>query len=431
MKSLSTGRRVGVGLALACAAVGCATDAGAGPDRGGSPDPGAGRTTIRLAYEGGQTGSEGSCQIGRSDALGFSSEDLRALVEGTHRGTLGYIQAIPPLPRLDVSAEPQRDMQVNVRFLGEARTHLDCGGRMDQDVEVTLAFDEPELDVIFEQTVSAFSTEIAVFQIELGAEVIEAMQLPGVPEVRNASTLILAFTPQGLRGRIQLNDTCGGMLVVPDDARCEQPFRPEVDVEQPVYGVRPTDVVQAALQALSAQEDLPLQWDDGSSSTLSVEILEQPSYACGDWATLAEIKSDAKFEAPLRVRLRTADGRMDLAMPARVSWTVFPEQGYQGKSGWDGGWVLSAWNVFPPSVLRENGALTGFALPDDRGVELRFGVHVDAEQRLQWKLDIEANSFLAEVAPAGTSQLPEQDNIACFGNDSQPVASAQKPSSVP
>lgn len=420
-------------VVLLAATAGCSADSGAGLlIGGGGPDDG-GRVTLHVDAEGGQTGAEGSCGLASREELDFSAEDLRALVEGTHRATLGYVNVISRLPDLDVSAEVERELSVHVRLLGDPEVDLKCGGRMDQQVEVTLSFDEPALDVIFEQRLSAFSADFAVLHMEFEPDEIAAMQLPGVDHTSGVSTLLLAFRLQGLRGRMDLHGTCGGKLILPSDARCEEPFRPEIEIDQPVYGVRPQDALETARQALSALGPLPLEWDDGTRTTLEVSLGDEPSYACGDWAALVTSQSDAKLEVPLRVQLRTEDGRVDLSMSAHLNWTVYPEQGYLGRRGWDGGWSLGGWVIATPEALRESGALPGFSLPDDRAVQVDFGVHVGADLKQQWSLEIVTSGYSAEVAgrPAGAREELSSENVTCFGEGREPVASAERPADAP
>lgn len=418
MKSLSRASTFRAGLVCVGLIAGCGSDAS--KTQWGNEG---GRRTARVGAEGGQTGSEGGCVAPMIAALDFSVADVRALVDGTHHGTFGYIKAAPLLPNPGLHVEAERDVSVSARLLGDPKIDLHCGGTLRQRVEVKLAFEDPALDIVFERELAAFSGVYAVVQVQLESSIVEALHIPGVERSADDSSLMLAFTPQGLRGKLELAGTCDDGLMLPSTSRCYEPTRLEVDAEQLAHGLRPAETVQTALQTLYASGALPLEWDDGTSTTLSIEASEVPSYACGDWAMFDAMHTE--LDVALRAHVTSADGRVDVSLPALLSWTVHPQQGL-GRTGWDGSWTLHGWVVLPPAALHESGALPGLTFLEERAVQVGFHFSVDADQQSDWGLSIETRGRWEE-GPVIAQELPGSDNIYCYANgDAELVMSARK-----
>jgi hypothetical protein len=403
------------GLVLAGSAAGCSADSpGDAPVEDGAPAPeGSGRTTIRVVAEGGQTGGEGGCADVGKPTLDFSADDVQALVAGPHQTTLAYRPFLqrPQAADAGSTAELARAVTVSVRFLGEPQSAIVCGGaQLRQDVEVTLAFEQPALDLIIEGRLIAFSAEFAWLaeEVHLEPAVVEALQLPCVERPTGASALSIGFTPRGPQA---VYTACGGTVVIPSDTPCEGPTQPELDLDRPVHGVRPGDVLQTALQELSALGPLPVQWDDGASTTLSVRVEDEPRHVCGTPRTVIGVPLGAYQTAPMRVHVTTGDGRVDLSLPVTLAWTVLPDNpDYYETSGWDGGWGLSTESNFATAALREAGAFPGLALPDDR---IRVDFFLMGGARPDWALKI------LHWEPGVTS------------GDPRTVASARNPDSSP
>jgi hypothetical protein len=261
---------------------------------------------------------EGSC-LPAPEPRPFSAGDVRALIEGTHETTLAY-RAHGAERRSASSAFHDAvglPMTVKVELQGEPRSDRpvfeNCAFRIDQDVKVALSFAEPALDIVIETTLSAFSSTFAVLQVELGRDVSAALGLPP----RDVTTFSLAFDESGIKGTFEALDECG-RAVFPASVRCPEWSSIEVDLDRQRPGLRPQ--VLSALQELS---DIPLEWSDGTQTTLAVSLAEAPEWACsGDWV---DTFCPERLQIPVSVRAVTADGRLDAELPAELTVNVATE----------------------------------------------------------------------------------------------------------
>ncbi|HTV21797.1 MAG TPA: hypothetical protein VMG12_24070, partial [Polyangiaceae bacterium] len=236
----------------------CGADGASAPAAKTSEPVNAERQTIRVSRTDGQTGMEGSC-LRVPDPQPFSPDDVRALVEGTHTTTLAY-RAERLAAGASLADAVGLEMTVRVELQGEPRPGRTGGGescnlRIDQDVEVTLSFDEPALDVVIATEVSAFSSTFAVVQSVLGSDFAEALGLPS-----RDVTLSLAFDESGIDGSFE-NDVCGS-AVFPANVRCPEWSEVEVDLNDERHGVRPLEL----LSVIDELSDVPLAWSDGTET---------------------------------------------------------------------------------------------------------------------------------------------------------------------
>ena len=277
------------------------------------------RQTIRVARKGGQSGMEGSC-LPAPEPRPFSADDVRALIEGTRATTLAYRahRAEGRTPGSSFDDAVGLPMTVKVELQGEPRIDdtepfEHCVFAIDQDVAVTLSFDEPALDIVIETTASAFSSTFAVLQLELGSDIAEALGLPP----RDVTTFSLAFDESGMKGSFEQLDECG-RAVFPASVRCPDWSRIEVDLDRQRPGLRPR-----VLSALEELGDIPLKWSDGTQTTLAISLAEGPEWACsGAWV---ETFCPERLEIPVSVQAVTADGRLDAELPAELSVEVSTE----------------------------------------------------------------------------------------------------------
>jgi hypothetical protein len=417
-------KRFAVSALLAVIGAACTTSGGSLPaDDGPSVDDE--RTTIRIERAGGQTGMEGSCRGPELEALDFSAEDVRALVEGQHETTLAHRPLYQTIDA-DLDAEEGRDMTVDVRFVGEPQTFLDCGGSIRQDVEVTLAFEDPPLDVIFEETLFAFSQEFALVQAEIDPAVAEPLELSDSLPDEDPFTLTIGFTPAGVRGSM---DTGGGhqcgVVVFPAGQHCEEPTRPEIDMDEAVNGVSPRDVLAAMPEVV----EVPVQWSDGTSTTLSVAIEGEPRSACGDWPTPSA--SPDQLTVLLDVRVATEDGRVDVVLPAEFGFTSVSAQSVEQASsrsvGWDGSWDVVASALLPRSALTGGDAVLDFSLPEEHVIWVHLNMFV-SDEYMPAELRIAATEIDPDgpVIDAPIDVLAVGKHILCFG-EPQPIAEASAP----
>ena len=92
----------------------------------------------------------------------------------------------------------------------------------------------------------------------------------GVP--RDVTTFSLAFNEAGLKGTFEPHDECG-RAVFPASVHCPDWTEIEVDLDRERDGFRP----RQALLALEELGTVPLEWSDGSQTTLAISLAELPS----------------------------------------------------------------------------------------------------------------------------------------------------------
>ncbi len=274
------------------------------------------RQTIVVAREGGQTGMEGGCGP-RPEPKPFAVEDVRALIEGSRSTRMVYRLERASLDATSVDGVGL-PLNVNIELEGEPRV-LDpsrgegCDLRVAQDVEVTLSFEQPPLDVVIETTAHAFSSDFAIMQLKLGSDVAGALGLPATDV-----TFSLSFDENGMKGTLDPHDDCG-IAVFPASVRCPQWPNSEVDLDRERDGFRPRD----ALSLLDELGEIPLRWTDGTETLLTLSLIQSPYWACSDeW-----IESDRpeRLDLPIVVHLVTADGRLEAELPAELSVEVATE----------------------------------------------------------------------------------------------------------
>ncbi len=310
--------------------LGCGNESAPGESDSASSDAPS-RESIRVARQGGQTGMEGSCLPVPAPAP-FSAADVRELIEGMRATTLAYrpdqrsIRAasgdavgVPMIVAVELQGEPK----VLDPDQGEG-----CNLRIQQDVVVTLSFDEPPLDVVIETTAYAFGGDFAIIQPTLGGDVAEALGMSGA-----GVTLSLSFNKNGMEGTIDAHDGCGE-AVFPASAHCSDWTRIEVELDRERDGFSPRD----ALAEFGELGAVPLRWSDGDQTTLSVALTEPPAWACsGEWV---ETFRPERLEMPISVRMVTADGRLDAELPAELTVEVSTQLSAQAAtSGSDGSLV--------------------------------------------------------------------------------------------
>jgi len=308
----------------------------------------AARETICVARRGGQTGMEGSC-LPVPVPRPFSAERVRALIEGAHGTTLAYrpagsrlgdsMNASNGVP-LTVVVELQGEPQI-IEAVGD-----NCNLRIVQDVQVTLRLDDPALDVVIETTAHAFSSHFVMVQEELDGTVASALGLPP-----KKVTLSMAFDVNGLGGTIEANDDCGA-AVFPAGARCPEWTSLEVDLGSERNGFDPHD----ALPRLYDLADVPLRWLNAPATTLSVELSDVPGFACSNaWI---ETFGPETLEAPVSIRVTTADGSIAAELPAELRVSLSTEHsaasGQTGPAGEVQGAALFVNDaIVPESALGE------------------------------------------------------------------------------
>lgn len=296
------------------------------------------RETIHVARSGGQTGMEGTC-LRLPEPKPFSAAEVRALLAGVRTTTIAY----RPPPGAGTNEAAPLPLTVMVELEGDAGgpdPSLDegCQVRIRQDVVVTLRLDEPPLDIVIESTAHAFSGTFAVVQLQLEPNVATALGLP-----RTQATFSLTFQPSGIEGTIEQSGDCG-FAVFPADARCPEWTALEVALDRDRDGFRPRD----ALDSFDEFVDVPLQWLGSNASTaVTLTLTEEPAWACSsDWY---ESYEPERLVMPVAVRAVTADGSLDIEVPAEFEVEVTTALSASQVSGPAG--VVQGVGVFIDAVL--------------------------------------------------------------------------------
>ena len=384
--------------------------------RGAEPE----RETIRVEHAGGQTGMEGTC-LAVPEPEEFSGEEVRALLEGERASTLAFRPALRSIeePDGDVDGIP---MTVIVESQGEARVRNgdwgeSCGLVIQQDVVVTLRFNEPALDIIIEGTADAFSRTFAVLQREVGADVAEALGLPPL-----GYTLSIAFESDGPHGTFEAGDYCG-LTVFPARTHCPEWNEVEVALDRDRDGFRPRD----ALSALGEMSNLPLRWDDGTETTLSVTVVEGPEWACsGSWV---ETYCPENLYMPMSVRVTTGDGRIDSEMPAQLSLSVTTEAsaGFDGCGLGETPGQIEDLGLFVEGVVPDAALGDGLIAPDTNSVSLEVNVWKSPATGTHTELRLyRAELHEAALAPPIDATV-NAAGASCVSYAGDPIATAATP----
>jgi len=116
---------------------------------------------------------------------------------------------------------------------------------------------------------------------------------------------------------------------------------------------------------------VPVTWDDGSSTTLALSVETGPDWACShQWV---ETPCPYWLATPLRMRVSSGDGRLDLVLPALIevevagASAVGSQCGTAEREGWTGALSVEIAAIVPSSALAQSAMLldelpTGSAL---------------------------------------------------------------------
>jgi hypothetical protein len=358
--------------------------------RPGGDEPGDGeRATIRVERAGGQTGMEGSCLLPEVDALSFDADDLAALLAGPHVTTLAERALYSTAP---VAGEHGRAVTIAVEAQGEPRIELGCGGVIDQDVELTLSFEQPALDVVVETSVRAFSKAFAVMHAEIDLEVGELLGWPAATPGQEYLLLAVRFEPGGITGTFEtgVGYQCG-LAVLPAGARCPEWTERQLDPTLEVDSYVPSQVT-AAIERFAA---VPIAWDDGSTTTLELSVAREPEWAC----TYQWIETPCPYQlaTPLAMRLTTGDGRLDLVLPAKAEVEIAGRLavgselcGEAEREGWTEQLSLELGAIVPASVLPAQAEFLRAALPAGSALIVGLNAHARGESMDELRLSFGA-----------------------------------------
>lgn len=400
---------IGVVLLALLAAVGCESDPARSPV--GAPTEPVPEDTPQV---GGQTGTEGGC-VGSLEpaeqSAPLSPEEVRALIVGHHETTLAYRDFLRTVDDA-VESEPGTSLTVDLVALGSLHTPStevgsECrgGGGVDQLFEVRLRGGEPPVEVTFQGQADAFTADEAILIGQLEPEIARQLGLlaatfePGPGRSVGPSSVMMYFGSGGFRGQISGGAGCGAMHF-PAGRRC---------AEEGMREVEPDADALDALDRLAELRELPVQWRDGSATLLSVELLEEPSHICGARSSVG--RGNDELDVPLRVRVSTADGRVQLALLVHLGR-------YPGLTR--DNWRLRSEVALPSSALSD-GQKLDFAIPDGDLAEVSLSIDLVPGLAPSAMLDVASYAREPGAPPVDglIDLMPEGRESWCYGTRTQ------------
>lgn len=277
---------------------------------------------------GGQSGVEGdfSCEpeteviaLDTMTSGPFTARDVVDRAVGTFESVMSFATVSPAGSTQDDS----ETLSVHIAFAGEARRFLDCGSRIDIDVNLELHSANGAVELDVPATLSAYSLE----QFTIVANV-ERGRLPRISTPLDEAVsagmeyefrLLMTLRGNALSGQLStISPSSCDVAWWPAQADCEV-FETVFSGEDLYEGLRARYVVEAFSEAPATS----LRWDDGQETELVFEF-EPESHVCIlRQSTLCDDNCDGRirYAVPGIVRMVTDDGRMDVRVPGRVSTT--------------------------------------------------------------------------------------------------------------
>jgi hypothetical protein len=360
-----------------------------------------GRESVTIRSTGGQSGSEGSCAIPPRSELGYDVQRAVDLVVGRHQTALD----IRPWWLSKKSNETKYEavpVVIDVALRGEPRVNLECGSRVFLDVRVTLEFQDPAIDIVFDGQVTALSETEAVLQVQLDAELdehLDALKKATAYKKADAYEFILNFTSEGISGTISsmfgrtscdvtseavpgtLSNLCGystcTIAAWPEHAHCLENFMYESDIDTPINGFS----FQEALARLSELKPVPAYWLENNSrkwggepsTTLAISLLDTPQWLCVQWPSFGSNSYSAQTMEWTRVmlRVRTEDEKVNLELPASLNLTI------SNAGGWDGSFYAMVSALIPSAAIPDTEMHIGNDLTEQQLLHLNINVRTE------------------------------------------------------
>lgn len=281
----------------------------------------------RLATLGGQSGVEGGCDVRETipditpeqqlDGFDYRVADVLAFVEGSHTTELRWATLDPP----GGGGSSNEALSMELSMAGLATARLGCGRSFEIPVTYRVRSASGALELEGVSTLTA-TRERAQLQAEL-----PVASLPSWLAAASSVLNLTSGTPVfALDLALFADRTVRGSFVARGTGMCrlaEWPVAPTcadgraLDVSDPAHGQRVSELFQL-IGALSIPE---LSLSDGTLTELSLSIESAPTTACVARSVDAAgtVRPGAIYTAPLQLRLTTADGRIDVVVPAQAS----------------------------------------------------------------------------------------------------------------
>ncbi len=314
-------------MTLLCAGCSSATETGNPHDEPG--EPGLGGACKEAPHD---------IEMDETTSLGFSAQDVAAMIEGTHTETLEWLDGELASPSFDGSTQLEVRVEVgdSARFVQSERASGgqegllaglggDCNDRLELDATVFITSADGALDERVEAVFRAESTRLAsssfsVSTDEVSGQLEVTLNPPSgfEPEGPANLTFDVGIADVGFAGRIGVTATYsdGGSLAAggggpiarwPADNPCELGF--PVPTDQ-------SDASQRVLDGFNAPEPLELSYEpemDGSALRLA---LNANATVCETLTGGAETTREVRFQAELA--LESDDGVIDGVFPVEV-----------------------------------------------------------------------------------------------------------------
>jgi hypothetical protein len=315
---------------------------------------------------GGQTGEGSSapaaCQdaetkrvaVGAKTSLGFSAEELLQRLQDAEAPVTGRFsqQEDDDAPDSGAGSSDGSEVSVSVHFEARGKAEVvtrtmnygkpvDCAPRLDVPVTVQLTAlgARGEFHAEFPSVLEAYSTELATLWREIPRDTVEDTLLPALDSNEQVESYWLGgrFSPHAQSAELQVRvgpkkrpqsdePTKGGQwpdrfITWSQFGQCAE-FGLQVPGDAEVLGFK----AGTAHQLLPTE--LPLTWQDGSTTTLHLQAtavegaacLEDPCYgSCPSGSDLEEVNDRAGLLVPIEVKLFTDDGRWDTTLRNELS----------------------------------------------------------------------------------------------------------------
>jgi hypothetical protein len=331
---------------------------------------------------GGQSGQEGSCAWEDNSPLSFDPAAVAERIVGHHESQLRWNQQ-PEAPTLSSPNAPAtQDISFDVSARGERVVSAGCGGpSVFLDVDVQMQIPESGVNVTFAAVAQAFRR----LDILMVSAVLD-------PSLRNSSTVNaqdLASATSGVtmgsppeayyfdmwfyedqfsghlawhKSQPDSYQSCG--IAIWPEAYCDTHFVP--------MNTAPSGFDMAAVvQRATALSGATLQWEDGTSSVVQLEVEPLSGPLCVGAAfprSEQDTEDDTEVQAPIRIHVVTTDDQVDAWLEGAVTVELTPA------GTWDESLELEAYATGRPAAFAAAGARVPSGNPDELvGVSVQAG----------------------------------------------------------
>lgn len=276
---------------------------------------------------GGQSGVEGGCALSETiaevapdqqlEGFGYRVSDVLAFAEGTHTTELRWATLDPP----DGASPGSEALSVELSLAGLATAQRGCGNSFQIPVSYHVRSASGALELEGLSMLMA-NRERAHLQAELRVESLPTWLAAASPVLNLATGMpvfaldLALFADQTLRGSFVARGTGMCQLAAwPVEPTC--PNGRALDVNDPTHGPRVSELFQL-LEVRSIPE---LSFSDGTLTELSLSVESSPVTACVGRSVDANgiLRPGDVYSAPLQLRIQTADGRIDVVVPAQAA----------------------------------------------------------------------------------------------------------------